>query len=64
MSRKQPVAHPDNPKTIGPYSPAIKCNGPFLFVSGTIGNDPTTGELVAGGIAAQTKQVGNTVFLS
>ena len=44
------------PKPIGPYSRAIKSNG-FLFVSGQIALDPQSGELVAGDIQQQTKQV-------
>lgn len=37
-----------------PFSPAIKI-GDWLFLSGTIGNDPATGKL-AEGIEAQTRQ--------
>lgn len=44
------------PKAIGPYSQARKA-GKLLFCSGQIGIDPQTGELVAVGIEAQTKQV-------
>ncbi|MDR1603192.1 MAG: RidA family protein [Gracilibacteraceae bacterium] len=48
------------PKAIGPYSQAVKANG-FLFVSGQIPLDPSTGEIVSGGIESQTKQVLNNV---
>ena len=44
------------PQAIGPYSQAIKANG-FLFVSGQIPLDPTTGQIVYGGIETQTYQV-------
>lgn len=44
------------PQAIGPYSQAIKANG-FLFVSGQIPLDPITGQIVYGGIEAQTHQV-------
>jgi 2-iminobutanoate/2-iminopropanoate deaminase len=44
------------PAAIGPYSQAIKVDG-FVFVSGQIPIDPTTGEFVAGGIREQTEQV-------
>ncbi|MEG1345811.1 MAG: Rid family detoxifying hydrolase, partial [Acidaminococcaceae bacterium] len=44
------------PRAIGPYSQAIKAGG-FLFVSGQIPLVPATGEMVAGGIEAQTSQV-------
>ncbi len=44
------------PKAIGPYSQAIQA-GSFLFLSGQIPIDPTTGELVKGDIRQQTRQV-------
>ena len=44
------------PAPIGPYSQAIEANG-TLYVSGQIPMDPTTGEVVAGGIEPQAKQV-------
>ena len=44
------------PQAIGPYSQAIKAGG-FLFLSGQIPIVPATGEIVAGGIEEQTKQV-------
>ncbi|MDQ3548700.1 MAG: Rid family detoxifying hydrolase [Chloroflexota bacterium] len=40
---------------IGPYSQAIRANG-FVFVAGEKGIDPTTNKMVAGGIAAETRQ--------
>jgi len=43
------------PKAIGPYSQAIAAEG-FVFTAGNIGNDPKTGELVPGGIGAETRQ--------
>ncbi|MBV8244433.1 MAG: RidA family protein [Candidatus Eremiobacteraeota bacterium] len=43
------------PAPIGPYSQAIHSD-PFLFCSGQIGLDPATGELVAGGPAAQAER--------
>lgn len=43
------------PEAIGPYSQAIVANG-FVFCSGQIGLNPSTGEL-AGGIEIQTRQV-------
>lgn len=44
------------PAAIGPYSQAVKANG-LLFTSGQIALDPETGEVVAGGIEAQTERV-------
>lgn len=43
------------PRAIGPYSVAIR-SGNLVFASGQIGLDPTTGELVSGGVEAQTRQ--------
>lgn len=43
------------PKAIGPYSPAVKGNG-FVFIAGQLGIDPATGNLVEGGIEAETRQ--------
>jgi 2-iminobutanoate/2-iminopropanoate deaminase len=50
------VSTPNAPIAIGPYSQAIKANG-FLFISGQIPIDPATGNLIEGGIEAQTEQV-------
>ena len=46
MSRKA-VASPDAPAAIGPYSQAIEIDG-FVFCSGQLGLDPTTGQLLEG----------------
>jgi len=51
-----PVSTPDAPGAIGPYSQAITA-GSFLFASGQIPLDPTTGTITEGGITAQTHQV-------
>ena len=48
----------DAPDAIGPYSQGVRARASeFLFLSGQIGLDPQTGELVAGGIEAQTERV-------
>ena len=44
------------PKAIGPYEQAIKVDG-FVFTAGQIPLDPKSGNIVEGGIAAQTRQV-------
>ncbi len=44
------------PKAIGPYSQAVEVNG-FVFVSGQIPLDPSTGQLVNGDIKKQTERV-------
>lgn len=53
---RQAVSTEKAPAAIGPYSQAIR-TGDFLFLSGQIPLDPATGQLVAGGIEAQTRQV-------
>jgi 2-iminobutanoate/2-iminopropanoate deaminase len=50
------VSTTEAPAAIGPYSQAIKA-GDFLFASGQIPLDPTTGTITEGGINAQTHQV-------
>jgi 2-iminobutanoate/2-iminopropanoate deaminase len=44
------------PKAIGPYEQALKFGG-WVITSGQIPLSPQTGNLVEGGIAAQTRQV-------
>jgi 2-iminobutanoate/2-iminopropanoate deaminase len=44
------------PKAIGPYSQAVSAGG-FVFCSGQVGLDPATGQLVTGGIQAETRRV-------
>lgn len=44
------------PAAIGPYSQAI-VTGNLLFTSGQIPIDPTTGNIVEGGIAEQAEQI-------
>lgn len=44
------------PGAIGPYSQAVR-DGRMLFVSGQVALDPTSGELIAGDVAAQTERV-------
>jgi 2-iminobutanoate/2-iminopropanoate deaminase len=43
------------PAAIGPYAQAVEVDG-WLFTSGQIGLDPGSGELVAGGFAAEAAQ--------
>ncbi len=44
------------PAAVGPYSQAIRV-GDLVFTAGQIGLDPATKQLVAGGIASETRQV-------
>ena len=53
---REAVSTPAAPAAIGPYSQAIKA-GQLLFLSGQIPLDPATGNLVEGGVEAQTRQV-------
>jgi 2-iminobutanoate/2-iminopropanoate deaminase len=53
---KEIIATDRAPKAIGPYEQAIKV-GEFVYTAGQIPIDPQTGNLVEGGIAAQTRQV-------
>jgi 2-iminobutanoate/2-iminopropanoate deaminase len=43
------------PAAIGPYSVGV-LSGNFVFTAGQLGLNPATGELVSGGIQAQTRQ--------
>jgi 2-iminobutanoate/2-iminopropanoate deaminase len=53
---RQAISSPAAPAAIGPYSQAIRA-GNLLFLSGQIPLDPATGNLVEGGVEAQTVQV-------
>ena len=53
---KQIIQTDRAPQAIGPYSQAIKARG-FVYASGQIPIDPTTGQFVDGGITEQTEQV-------
>ena len=44
------------PAAIGPYSQAVKAGG-MIYCSGCLGMDPTTKQLVEGGVQAQTRRV-------
>ncbi len=48
------------PAAIGPYSQGVKA-GAYVFFSGQIPLAPNTGELVAGGIDVQIRQVMNNM---
>lgn len=50
------IATDQAPKAIGPYSQAIRA-GSYVFVSGQIAIDPTTGKLAGATIEEQTRQV-------
>lgn len=50
-----------NGVTVGPYSHAVE-SGEFVFLSGQTPVDPSTGKMVEGNIAAQTKQCFKNLF--
>jgi len=52
---KRAIKTAKNAPPIGPYSQGIVANG-LLFTAGQAGVDPSTGKLVPGGIAAETRQ--------
>jgi 2-iminobutanoate/2-iminopropanoate deaminase len=41
---------------VGPFSAAVT-TGQFLYLSGQVAQDPSSGKLVAGGVAEQTEQI-------
>ncbi|PLY02976.1 MAG: reactive intermediate/imine deaminase [Desulfuromonas sp.] len=53
---KEKIVTENAPVAIGPYSQAIRAGG-LVFFSGQIPLDPSTGQLVGGGIVPQTEQV-------
>ena len=58
MTRK--IIHTDRaPKAIGPYSQAVAAGG-MVFLSGQVGLDPKTGEIVAGGLEAEARRDSRT----
>lgn len=56
MSNRAVISTPSAPDAIGPYSQAIKV-GNTVWLSGQIPLVPGTGDLVAGDIRAQARQV-------
>ncbi|HEY5191336.1 MAG TPA: Rid family detoxifying hydrolase, partial [Candidatus Deferrimicrobium sp.] len=54
--KREAVRTAGAPAAIGPYSQAVRVGG-FLFCSGQIPLDPSTGKMVDGGIEAQAERV-------
>lgn len=52
---KQKISTSNAPAAIGPYSQAVKA-GDTLYLSGQIGMNPATGELVSADVKEQTAQ--------
>jgi len=53
---RETVSTDKAPKAIGPYEQAIRV-GEFVYTAGQIPIDPKSGNLVAGGVTEQTRQV-------
>lgn len=56
QSQKSAVATKSAPAAIGPYSQAVRI-GNLVYTSGQIALDPTSGQIVPGGVAEQTTRV-------
>ena len=55
-SRVETLTPPNTPTPIGPYNHIAKV-GEQIWIGGTAGVDPATGELAGADIAAQTRQI-------
>lgn len=53
---REVIATAEAPQAIGPYSQAIRAQG-LILTSGQIAIDPTTQQVIAGDISAQTDRV-------
>lgn len=53
---KKIIMSTDAPAPIGPYSQAVKA-GDWLFASGQIALEPSTGKLIESGVEDETRQV-------
>jgi len=53
---KQIVRPSNAPTPIGPYSPGVIA-GNMIFISGQVGKDPASGNLITSDIKSETKQV-------
>ena len=52
---KHAISSPHAPTAIGPYSSALRA-GQLLFISGQVPIDPSTGAMVTGDVAAETRR--------
>jgi 2-iminobutanoate/2-iminopropanoate deaminase len=50
------VTSPEIAPPAGPYSHAVVASGDVVYLCGQTGQDASTGELVQGGVAAETQQ--------
>ena len=56
LIQRTAITSPELTPPVGPFSQAIEAGG-FIYLSGQVAQDPATGKLVAGGIAAETERV-------
>lgn len=54
---REVVTSPQIAPPAGPYSHAVIGTGDLVYLSGQTGQDPSTGEIVSGGVGAETRQV-------
>jgi 2-iminobutanoate/2-iminopropanoate deaminase len=52
----EPITSDRLAKPVGPFSPAVR-DGDRVYTSGQIAQDPATGKLIEGSVAAQTEQI-------
>lgn len=55
-SRVETLTPPNTPKPIGPYNHIAKV-GDQIWIGGTAGFDPATGQLVGADVGSQTRQI-------
>lgn len=60
MPKKEVIIPEGGAKPLAPYSPGIRV-GHFVYTAGQVGLDPASGELVQGGIQAETRQALNNL---
>jgi len=53
---KSAITAPELAPPVGPFSQAVEAGG-FIFFSGQVGQDPTTGKVVEGGIVAEAERI-------
>lgn len=54
---RQTITSPHITPPVGPYSHAVAASGELVYLSGQTGQNPATGEIVDGGVEAETRQV-------
>jgi 2-iminobutanoate/2-iminopropanoate deaminase len=56
MMSREAITSGEIAPPVGPFSPAVRA-GELIYLSGAVGQDPMTKNLVAGGVEAQAEQV-------